>query len=113
MNFVKHFDCPCGELICFCSWALTLPASAVTDIELEPGDDVDRDVYTRIHGSGWKITASIHTDWYFWVNYFVANHPELGWIRGDFEYKITASSEKAFNHFFQNHPPERWDYGDI
>ena len=108
MTFVKHFGRPCGN-----ASARTLPASAVTDEDLQYDNDFGIDTYTRTHESGWTITAVIHCDWYFWVNYFVANHPKYGWIYGDFEEEITCLSEKAFDHFYKNHPPELWDYGDI
>ena len=63
--------------------------------------------------SGWTITGEIHEDYYEWVNYFDATHPTLGWVRGDYESEIEASSMKAYTHFINNHPPEEWDYHDI
>lgn len=65
------------------------------------------------HDSGWTISGEIVEDWCKWVNAFEATHPELGWVKGDFEKEVTASSERAFEHFFSHHPPENWDYHGI
>ena len=65
------------------------------------------------HDSGWTITGEIHEDYYFWVNYFEANHPKYGKLSGDYEEEIIAESVEAFEHFYKNHPPHRWDYNDI
>lgn len=63
--------------------------------------------------SGWTITGEVHCDCFEWVNEFKATHPKLGRIEGNFESTVTASSEKAFNHFWKHHEPTAWDYGDI
>ena len=65
------------------------------------------------NSSGWTITGKIHEDYYEWVNYFEATHPDYGWVKGDYESEITASSEAAYLHFNSNHPPSNWDYMDI
>ena len=63
--------------------------------------------------SGWTIVGEIHEDYYEWVNYFEASHPDFGWVKGDFEDEVTASSKKAFDHFWKHHEPTQWDYQDI
>ena len=65
------------------------------------------------HESGWTIEGEIHKDYYEWVNNFKATHPIYGIVQGDFEEFIETSSDEAFEHFYKNHPPESWDYGDI
>jgi phytoene dehydrogenase-like protein len=65
------------------------------------------------HASGWTITGEVHEDYYEWVNEFEAVHPELGRVWGDFEKEVHADSEAAFEHFYENHKPQSWDYGDI
>lgn len=87
--------------------ALTLNPSEVSDVNRIGGP------YTRSHPDGWTITGVIHEDYYEWVNEFKAEHPHYGVIYGDFEDKVTASSEEAFQHFYENHKPEEWDYQDI
>lgn len=83
--------------------ALTLPSKAVGH---EPH-------VWKIHPSGWAIRGEIKEDWSTWVNEFEAVHPQFGQVWGDFENKVYAYSEEGFNHFFDNHPPEVWDYSDI
>lgn len=63
--------------------------------------------------SGWTILGEVQEDYYQWVNYFEAYHPDYGWVKGDFEDEVQAESEEAFNHFMEHHPYEEWDYGDI
>ncbi len=87
--------------------ALTLPQSAVTENDDQGG------THTRTHDSGWTITGEVHEDYYVWVNEFKATHLKYGEIAGNFEDEVTAESEEAFAHFWQNHEPEAWDYMDI
>jgi len=87
--------------------ALTLASEEVTDGNEEQG------VYTKAHNDGWVITGKIIEDYYVWVNSFVAYHPIYGFVCGDFEDTVYASSEEAFAHFWQHHEPEAWDYEDI
>ena len=63
--------------------------------------------------SGWVITGDIKEDYYTWVNEFEAVHPIYGKVWGNFEYEVYADSEEGYEHFFQNHTPEEWDYWDI
>lgn len=63
--------------------------------------------------SGWTISGDIHEDWYEWVNWFEASHPDFGRVWGDYESRVWADSEKAFRHFYRCHPPQEWDYWDI
>lgn len=63
--------------------------------------------------SGWIIRGEIKEDYYKWVNEFEAFHLYYGKVWGDFEGKVYASSEEAYEHFVENHPPTEWDYWDI
>lgn len=66
------------------------------------------------HSSGWKIKGEIREDYYAWVNEFEAIHESNGWVvSGDFERSVTATNEEAFQHFWENHEPNDWDYSDI
>lgn len=65
------------------------------------------------HASGWEISGEIIRDYYEWVNQFKAEHPTYGKVYGDFEDVVFADSNEGFRHFFENHPPCAWDYGDI
>ena len=65
------------------------------------------------NNSGWIIEGKEKEDYYTWVNYFEAYHSNFGYVWGDFEDTVYASSEKAYNHFYENHKPIYWDYGDI
>jgi len=65
------------------------------------------------HEDGWKIEGDIQEDYYEWVNEFSATHPVFGRVWGDFENEVHADSEEAFLHFYENHPPQSWDYWDI
>jgi len=88
--------------------ALTLPQSSVTRNEgLMTG------VHTRTHKDGWKITGEIHEDYFVWVNEFEAVHPRFGRVWGDFEKEVFADKVSGFKNFYNNHPPDDWDYGDI
>lgn len=63
--------------------------------------------------SGWIIEGEIHEDYYLWVNEFKAFHPNYGYVEGDFETAVKATSEKTLNKFLEDHPFEEWDYYDI
>ena len=65
------------------------------------------------HSSGWTIAGPVHEDYYEWINEFEATHPVYGRIEGDYENTLFATSEEAFQHFYENHPPHAWDYQDI
>lgn len=66
-----------------------------------------------LNESGWTIEGQVHEDWYEWVNEFEASHPDFGRVWGDYESEVHADSEAAFEHFFNNYPPQLWDYWDI
>ena len=68
---------------------------------------------TELNESGWVISGTIHEDYYEWVNEFEAIHPVYGKVWGDFEIEVFADSEEGFNNFYENHPPNAWDYDDI
>jgi hypothetical protein len=65
------------------------------------------------HPDGWTIEGEICEDYYLWVNDFKAHHPIFGFVRGNFESVVEATSEEALEHFLKNHPIEVWDYWDI
>ena len=93
---------------------LTLNFKEVTDLkDPQPSDIRKRKCFTRTHDSGWTISAILHEDYFVWVNEFVAIHPKYGYLHGDFEHEVVASSDKAFKRFVKSHPPESWDYEDI
>ena len=82
--------------------ALTLPLSYVSE-----GED------SKTHKNGWTISGDVHEDYYLWVNKFEAVHPELGKVWGNFEDEVYADSEVGYQDFYENFPPEEWDYQDI
>src|SRR6185503_717693 len=59
--------------------------------------------FSRRHSSGWTICGKLTEDWYVWVNDFRAVHDTLGVCWGNFEREVHATSEEAFNHFYENH----------
>lgn len=65
------------------------------------------------NASGWTISGNVIEDYYEWINEFEAFHPSFGKVWGDYENKVYADSEEAFEHFYKNHPPKEWDYSDI
>ena len=69
--------------------------------------------YIGTNSSGWVITGETKEDYLTWVNEFEAQHPKFGKVWGDFEVTVFADSEEGYRHFFENHPPEEWDYWDI
>ena len=76
--------------------ALTLPTEYIGDNE-----------------SGWRVEGKITEDYYEWVNYFEASHPNFGKVWVDFEMEVYADSEEGFAHFYEHHSPGAWDYYDI
>lgn len=66
------------------------------------------------HSNGWTVSGKLQEDYYTWVNYFEASHPEYGTVRGDFEEDILeATSKLALDKFCEEFAPEAWDYEDI
>lgn len=98
---VKRFDIP-GSM------AYTLSAEEVcADHDSQVG------LHVRMHKDGWIISGAIYEDYFYWVNDFVAFHPTFGRVAGNFEDKVEADSEEAYQDFFEKHTPESWDYHDI
>lgn len=93
--------------------ALTLEPGEVSDERVRHLLGNDDIVRSRTHDDGWTVSGKIHEDYYYWVNYFEAEHPTHGKVWGDFESEVYADSEEGFEHFYKNHTPEAWDYGDI
>lgn len=64
--------------------------------------------------NGWLIHTEIQEDYYEWINEFCAIRlSDRAAVWGDFEDKVFASSQAAFDEFMQLFPPEVWDYWDI
>ena len=93
--------------------ALTLPQNSVCECFLSEEEVRDDIIYSRTHSSGWTISGKLHTDWFIWVNEFKATHPLYGRVWGNFHADVKADSEEGFAHFYRNHEPYAWDYGDI
>lgn len=87
--------------------ALTLDSNEVCD------DDSETGYHTKLHEDGWTISGQLHEDYFVWVNTFEAHHPTYGCVWGDFEDEVYADTEEGFAHFYANHAPHAWDYGDI
>jgi hypothetical protein len=87
--------------------AHTLNPDCVTQISGFVGES------TQKNKSGWTITAIVHEDYSYWINDFSAKHPKYGYVKGNFETEVRATSKKAYKHFIKHHPPETWDYQDI
>lgn len=89
----------------------TLKISDVSDFDLteELKDKVAK--YTKVHGSGWTITGTVHIRSYSWVDQVDATHSVHGWLKGDFGHTVQASSEKAYRDFSQHHTPIVREYG--
>ena len=66
-----------------------------------------------LHESGWEISAFIVEDYYEWINEFYAYHEDFGYVYGDFENVVYASSNDALDNFINLYPPEKWDYDEI
>lgn len=70
--------------------------------------------YLGEHEDGWIIKGEVKEDYYEWVNDFYAgNTKTFDWVYGNFEEKVYASSQEAYNLFIKKYPPTAWDYGDI
>lgn len=69
--------------------------------------------YIGENDSGWVIEGDICEDWYSWVNSFKARKPGYGWVRGNFDCEVEASSERAYKDFIKYHAPHVFCYGDI
>ena len=89
--------------------ALTLDPSEVS----ENGYTEDGDIQQKTHPDGWTIKGEVYEDYCEWVNDFEATHPTSGKVWGNFEDEVFADSEEGYNHFYTNHQPSAWDYGDI
>ncbi len=62
----------------------------MTDIEYP-----DTSIYhEKTHGSRWTISATLNDgDGFSWINEFEATHPVYGYVKGDFDILVIASSE--------------------
>lgn len=87
--------------------ALTLSKDDICDIHIK------NNIYMKTHKDGWTIIGELQEDYYEWVNDFIAIHPTLGRVWGNFENKVYSDNIEGFNDFYQKHPPEDWDYNDI
>lgn len=87
--------------------ALTLGRGEVADADVTAG------IHEKTHPDGWKIKGCVKEDYSVWVNEFEACHPQYGKVWGDFEETVYADSEEGFQHFYEHHSPDSWDYADI
>jgi len=78
-----------------------------------PGHQYETGMYCTRHDDGWMVKGIIHEDAYYWVESFVAYHPKFGFVFGDFNDAVYASSEEAYKDFVAHHSPNTWDAGDI
>lgn len=80
-------------------------------------DDLEEYLHNSVqeheNESGWAISGKVKIDWFAWVNDFHAEHPDFGTVFGNFETGVYATSKEAFEHFYANHTPTAWDYGEI
>ena len=102
-------------IMTFDGGAHTLDTSEVSDLAFGDGCDPETlaVAHTKTHSDGWTITGYVHVNYASWVNDFEAKHPTHGWVKGNFDTKVTASSDVAYHDFYQNHTPRLWDYMDI
>lgn len=108
-RFGVHFNYP-GDGVGYSAY--TLHAESICEAHMKE-EDVRDIVYSRTHPDGWTISAKPKADWFVWVSEFDAIHPQYGRVWGNFEVSVEADSEEGFTHFFENHTPYAWDYGDI
>jgi hypothetical protein len=92
------------------SYVCTLPKSSVLG-----GNVLERngDNYSTLHDSGWLIKAKLHEDCYEWVEDFLAIHEVFGFVEGNFNEMVVASSKKAYEEFTKEFNPNTWDIRDI
>jgi hypothetical protein len=81
--------------------------------EVMPGHQNETGVFCHRHEDKWMIKGNIHEDAYYWVDSFVAYHPQYRFVFGDFNDVVYASSEEGYKHFIAHHAPNTWDLGDI
>ena len=63
--------------------------------------------------NGWKLSGEIHEySNVAWINEFEATKGEEV-VRGNFETKVYATSQIAYDDFIKNCPPRAWNYQDI
>lgn len=71
-------------------------------------------VFKKAKEHGWIFHAEVHEDYYEWINEFCAIRlSDHAAVWGDFEDKVFASSQEAFDEFSKLFQPDLWDYGDI
>jgi hypothetical protein len=66
------------------------------------------------NNTDWIVEATIQSDYYEWINDFVAYNKKTGAIvAGNFESTVIATSEYDLDDFLRLFPYEEWDYDDI
>lgn len=85
---------------------------------LDPKGNILIDVISeKTHPDGWTIRATVHEDYYRWIEVFEASHSLHGRVwRGaeDIENNtVKASSKNAYELFVANHPFSQFCAGDI
>ncbi len=63
--------------------------------------------------TGWWIQGGFIDELFGWVNDFYATHEDFGYVEGNFESEVRATSKKAYEDFIKHYPYLEWDYGDI
>ena len=102
MSIIKIFGVDYGLEYSNCTGMRMCPAE-VTD---EYNFDGVKCYTLHHHYSDWKISAIPNTDGLnSWIGEFVAIHNKHGYVYGDFDKSVTASSDTAFNHFYEHHTP--------
>ena len=83
------------------------------DVDEHSHEGERRGEHQCTHENGWTIRGEVEIDHFRWVNYFEAHHPLHGWVAGNFETTVYASSQQAYNLFIEQHHVNEWDYWDI
>lgn len=78
-----------------------------------PGHESQMGVYCHRHDDGWMIIGAIVEDAYYWVDNFIAYHPQHRFVFGAFNDTLYATSEEGYQDFIAKHIPRTWDTGDI
>ena len=80
-----------------------------------PPIDLQTTVFSRTHPDGWTITGKVRDweDYFQGVEDFTARHPRFGKVSGNFNNEVRADSEDGYADFYRQHPPRRWNPGEI
>lgn len=73
-----------------------------TGYEMDDADGEEAPPSRRVLPSGWIVKGRIAGDYWSWVKRFEATHPEHGFVKGNFERSVYASSEQALRQFLND-----------